>query len=173
MPKDYMTLEQFRIDYNNIVSNTNTLDYKMKELETYLTFHRERLPLFYTSNLIQEGYTLHPSLINTESFLYNDRYYSDLVDLDCTQELFIDPKLAIGYTWLFCNDRTSGRPIPHRLASILLASVNNLPKVFAAKAGEYFEFIEGNHRIYAAFLLNRLVGIDCDSEYTSIKHFER
>ena len=71
------------------------------------------------------------------------------------EDKFIDPTQCIGCTWLYNNDRSEGRPVPSRLVTSLTLPVETAPSVPAELLGDKFVCNDGNHRIYAAYLLEK------------------
>lgn len=166
---EYMSLDKFRSDYKKIIDRGKTFEEKQEMLEAYLTVYFHSLPLFCSPNLNFTGFI---TTRLSRSFEFRGIRYSDYTKLDKMEEIFIDPQNAIGHTWLYLNDRSEGKPNPYKLSSILLASPAKLEKVSSARAGDYFECNDGNHRIYAAYLLGRPVGIEYKRKYTRIERVE-
>lgn len=169
----HMSLEEFRAEFNRIVSSEESYGDKFKKLLDYLTQNRLRLPLFYENNVVQEvhknKFVEREQLADFEYVMeWNGKYFIKTSEFEL-QQLYITADKMIGYTWLFRNDRSEGKPYLDKLAKILLNTPERLLEFFAVKIEDYFECGDGNHRIYAAFLLNRPIKIDCYEEMTEIK----
>ena len=168
-----MSIAQFQLDYNEIVNANLTREDKVTQLHSYIQHNWSILPRFY------EGHSMKklrwfpkeiPHWCNGDknTFLFRQRYYSDLKYLLNNIEVYIDPIQAIGNTWLFASFGEDGKPLPERLSNILLGTPEELPDVFAQRAKEYYVCNDGNHRIYAAYLLGRRVKVSFNSEFACV-----
>lgn len=179
----YMSAEEFYENFQKFkttaFSNCSRQEAEA-QLCTYLTILQTRLPLFYPGHCTQKLQDLsrasrpkwyQPTLSNM-SFFFNGKYYCGYHELKDQPLIYISPVQAIGETWLYENERNTpsnpDRPKPDRLARILMGEPEELPEINAYRAGEYFVCTDGNHRIYAAYLLKREVKIQCAGVMKSI-----
>lgn len=167
-----ISVNQFRNEFNYFIEGYRARGCSSEALvlniETWLNVMWSRLPDFPSDMKIKRDfkptwYTGNPS----RCILFKGKYYAKPIKVELTT-FCMDPSQAIGSTWLYSNDRTEGRPFPDRLARLLLGRPENIPAIFADKAGNYFRCEDGNHRIYAAYLLGRKVNIQYYEEYSEI-----
>ena len=67
----------------------------------------------------------------------------------------------IGPSWAFTDDRPDGKPISEKLSSLyLVEDPRQITLVPVYLCGDKYYTDDGNHRIYAAFLANRLLYVN-------------
>lgn len=168
-----MTLEKFRDDFQKIKVR---YPHNIREsLISYLACYKDYLPEFPQNHKTTKLYDCPsdcPEWLRGRDrvILVEGLYYTNKTFLGTKpMESFIDPLITIGHSWLYSNQRTFDCPDSETLAALLLQkSVEEIAALPANRAGGYYECTDGNHRIYAAYLLNRQVKISCEYEYRSI-----
>lgn len=153
-----MDLNEFRSDYQQLLSTVRCV----KDVEVWLTAIWRKLPPFPEDHFVEED-------LKNGRFLYKGSIYSSKkLSIKASSVIEVDVSRCVGSTWLFCNDHSDGRPLPERLAPCLYFPPDGAPTFFAEKMGDYYFCSDGNHRIYAAYLLDRPVKIIVDSYYELI-----
>lgn len=175
---DRMSLAEFRSEYNGYIERQKARGCSYDELrsclEGWLDIKWSRLPDFPVEMKTIE-IDKKPNWFTDEDsrcFSYNGYYYTSLAGIAPSSsniiEEYITPYQAIGQTWLFVNDRTYDRPCTDRLSSLLLGVPESITPFFVEKAGNYYYCSDGNHRLYAAYLLDRRVKVQYYEEYTKV-----
>lgn len=115
---------------------------------------------------IRDAFQIFFSVYRSDLPLYPESQYFELpLDLPETGHTHTPPAeyLVIevpinklyGESWLFQNNRSEGRPLPARIANILmyLLSGQTLLPVAVIKYGDKYIVDDGNHRIYSGFIM--------------------
>lgn len=143
-------------------------DRKQQEVSLFIYLHEnfEQLPKFPKEHCCIDYYR------NSETEVeYNGKIYSDFVTCD-NSNIWVSPLDMVGSSWVFVHD-FSEKPNMHTLASLLLADPNSLEKIPATNSEMLYEncyyTTDGNHRLYAAFLMERPFKIDISSQATSCR----
>lgn len=154
-----MDLKDFRSSYQQLLSWARCEE----DIGAWLDVYWSRLPPFPENQFVEEDF-------KNGVYLYNGIMFSN-ISYPCEVELVTEVAAShcIGNTWLFCNDHSAGRPLPERLARCLYLPPDTTPPVFVDRMGDYYLCDDGNHRIYAAFLLGHTVKIRIMREYKQIK----
>lgn len=168
-----MTLDKFRSCLEKI--KTDNAESVKEALTCFIDCYRDYLPQFPQGHKTKKLYDC-PSdrpewlLGHRKVVSYEGLYYTDLTFIGANPiEFFIDPLMAIGHTWLYSTQRPSDYPKSSTLADLLLAQGwNTIPALPAARMGAFYECTDGNHRLYAAYLLGRKVLVSCNYEYRSV-----
>lgn len=159
-----ISFDEFKKSYLEIALSNHSFEQKEKELLTYLRNSLQNLPKFPSNRFVDEKFS--PQL-HGFYHSYDNRTYSPPTSLPlCSVETsMISNTQCIGHSWLFKNDYSDGQPFISRLAPILLKRPDELDALWVGKLDGYYVCNDGNHRIYAAFLLNRPILVDCHSNY--------
>lgn len=176
-------LEKVRSQLKSIITSDCSRAGKEELLYSFLALHQSSLPPFYENHLVKslewgpvpdwlEDLIKQDDIENEDEaletgFYFQGAYYFEMQKIDRHFDVFIRPEEAIGSTWLYQGDVNSHK-ILNVLPSILLASPESLPDFWAIKAGNYFVCDDGNHRIYAAYLLDRPVKVSYFEAYKNI-----
>ena len=152
-----MNLTEFRTDFAKIERCCLTCSELENKLSRYLLCHEDDLPAFLDGHFVKKKYL--PD--NRRRYIYQDIQYGDAINypMDKRIETYIVPEECVGTTWLYYNDPAEKRPFTDRLARCLSMPVETAPPILVTQIGKYFMCNDGNHRIYAAYLLNHAVKI--------------
>lgn len=150
-----MTLEDFRAWLQRQKVESASTAELYQTVISYLDIRRHYLPLFPSKNYVKETIKHGVRFRDFQGKLF--AWYPD----KCSPkpESFVDPLSCVGSTWLFYNDRSFGQLHPERLVDGLLLPPERAPAVDVECLDTYYRCIDGNHRIYAAYLLGRKVKI--------------
>lgn len=158
-----MTLQEFSLMYQAF---KNSHQNNKNEIISWLEFYKLSLPNFYEDQLVD---FVDDILLNiNDGLIYRSNLYTNILKVD-PKIVFVDPSFCIGDTWLYRNDRSENRPCADRLCSLLYAKAECIVEIDAIKVGNYYYCSDGNHRIYVAYLTNRLVKISFKEEFQHIQ----
>lgn len=162
-----VTLEEFRTLLERVIGLSASPEDKIDGCIDMLTVFCWKLPKFYEQNHAKFTRDWRPRCTDFE---HQGLRYSELEEYpgDERKIIWINPRQCVGRGWLFLDDRSEGHPKPYKLVGPLLGMVDKIPPIPAEKAGEFYYCGDGNHRIYAAYLLGRMVQAQVDGEYKGI-----
>lgn len=158
------TLQEFRKWYTDMISQHLDRDAFIETLEYYLTIYRHRLPLFPPSNYVKRDW-------GVDTYIFDGKIYQRKIvysRADSKSEIFVEPTLCVGYTWLYTNDHSEGTPYLNRLVTGLTLPIETAPAVPAQQLGDKFLCNDGNHRIYAAYLRGEKVKLRVEGVHREI-----
>lgn len=131
-----MSLSEFNIDYQE---QFQLIENNMKNRIVYFEMCRTELPSFYPNRHI-------PCFSMKRS---------KTIIMEKEETLTVPLEKIYGDGWLFRDKFEYGRPMPERMASLItMTPTSDYPPILCTKLPNGFVYTDdGNHRIYAAYLL--------------------
>lgn len=153
-----LLLTEFREDLERMKNRASTFEELKADLQRYLyLIRREDLPPFPNGHMVtRKDLPGHKHL-----YIYQGKQYGDAKNypMEKRSEIYIAPEACVGTTWLYDKNHREGQPYADRLIRCLLGSPETAPLILITQVGDYYMCNDGNHRIYAAYLMGRKVHV--------------
>lgn len=176
-----MTLQEFREEYQALLHRVEATNMSLWDaLTSWIDRTHRRLPLFEAGHLTRDlqyvAQSARPSWITEKNksgaLQLGDQYFLVPCHIEPEFDLWIDATTAVGDTWVFQNKwpdgwtACEGKPEAGTLTSLLLETPAQIPAIFVYRVNKNYLFTDGNHRLYASYLLGRPIKVTCDFAYT-------